>query len=69
MVFVSTKIADMNSYENVVYSTKEMKNEFNGQNDELSGRKFKADEIYLKDYTFLPSIEFTQIMSINDGER
>lgn len=65
--FVSTKVEDMNSYENVIYSTKEMKNEFNSQNSDATNKdNLRADEIYLKDFTFLPSIEFTFMNQIDD---
>ena len=69
---ISGKVTLMYEYENIVYSTNEMKNDFgkvvipkrkshtdhNKKHNEVKD-ELTADEIYLKDYTFLPSIEFT----------
>ena len=55
--FANWKVADMQQYNNIEHYSIEMKNEFGViQND---GSNNIYDEIYLRDHTFLPSIEFT----------
>ena len=64
-LFISGKIDDMNNNNNVVYNSIEMKNEFgkfveqNEKNEKDIEKEITADEIYLKDYNFFPSLELT----------
>ena len=53
VIFVSSKIHSMNSFENVTYTSIEMKNKF-----ENSLPKGKDSEILIADHVFMPSIDY-----------